>query len=66
MDETTIIDAEALSRHLQLPVTWVREYTRSRATDQIPHLRFGRYVRFKWGSPELSEWINRHLKRGSQ
>lgn len=66
MDETTIIDAEALSRHLQLPVTWIREGTRSRTADQIPHLRFGRYVRFVLGSKELSDWINRHLKRGRQ
>jgi hypothetical protein len=48
-----------------LPPTWIMEQTRSRAVTPIPHLRFGRYVRFQWGSPELTKWMHdRHVGDG--
>jgi hypothetical protein len=50
-----------LARRWVLPVNWVREHVRSRVTDPIPHIRFGRYVRFRWGSPELEGWLAEHL-----
>jgi hypothetical protein len=52
-----IIDCTELARRWSLPVTWVRDHVRARAKDPIPHLRFGKYVRFRWGSPELDEWL---------
>jgi len=61
MDET-IIDTKALSVYLQVPESWVREYVRTRTSDPIPHLRLGKYVRFRWGSPELTAWLNRRLR----
>ena len=56
-----------LAARLKLPVTWVRERTRSRELqhDVIPHLRLGRYIRFRWGSPELEAWLKRRLYRES-
>jgi hypothetical protein len=57
-----IIDAEELAARLKLPKSWVMEKTRQRAEDggdPIPHLKFGKYRRFKWGSPELSSWLAR-------
>jgi len=55
--------AELASR-LRVPVSWIREGTRSRnlvGDDPIPHLRLGRYIRFRWGSPELEAWLKRRL-----
>jgi hypothetical protein len=55
--------AELASR-LRVPVSWIREGTRSRnmiGDDPIPHLRLGRYIRFQWGSPELEAWLKRRL-----
>jgi hypothetical protein len=54
-----IIDAEELAARLKLPKSWIMEGTRSRAVDPIPHLKFGRYVRFRWGSRELTQWLER-------
>jgi hypothetical protein len=34
---------------------------RSRSIDPIPHVRFGKYVRFRWGSPELEDWAERRI-----
>ena len=60
-----IIDAKELGRRLSVPWTWIKEGTRSRTADLIPHLRFGIYVRFEWGSPALNDWLACH-RRGAQ
>ena len=49
---------------LQVPESWVRQQTRSRCVDPIPHIRLGRYIRFLWGSPELNDWLARRRYRG--
>ncbi len=59
-----IIDGPELARRMGLPKSWVASHTRARSTDPIPCLRFGRYVRFKWGSPELEKWIADHMELG--
>jgi len=61
-----VLNAAQLAERLNLPESWVREMTRSRTSDPIPHLRFGRYVRFQWGAPQLRAWINRRTKGGQQ
>jgi len=55
-----LIDATELARRLSLPASWVRSHTRARTLDEIPCIRFGRYVRFRWGSSELEKWIAAH------
>lgn len=55
-----LIDSVELARRLNLPASWVRSHTRARTLDEIPAIRFGRYCRFKWGSPELEKWIAAH------
>lgn len=57
--EFEIIDSDELARRWNLPATWVREQCRTRCLDPIPHIRLGRYVRFRWASPELREWLAR-------
>lgn len=54
-----VIDARELAKRWSLPESWIREQTRGRAGDPLPCLRFGRYVRFCWGSPELRGWLAR-------
>jgi hypothetical protein len=52
-----LIDAIELARRWNLPESWIRSHTRRRTTDELPHLKLGRYVRFLWGSPELERWL---------
>jgi hypothetical protein len=54
-----VLTAEELATRWRVPETWVREQTRSRCADPIPHIRLGRYVRFSWNSPELAAWWKR-------
>ena len=53
------LDCAELAKRLRLPESWVRNHVRGRTplSQQIPHLKFGRYVRFRWGSRELNAWI---------
>jgi hypothetical protein len=55
------IDSKTLAERWCLSESWVREQVRSRSTDPLPHIRFGKYVRFRWGSPELNLWAERRL-----
>jgi len=54
-----MLNSEQLAARWQVPVSWIREHTRRRAIDPIPCVRFGKYVRFAWGSPELTAWVSR-------
>ncbi len=62
-EDIEIIDSDELAKRLCLPPSWVRDQVRSRATDPLPCLRFGRYVRFAWGSKELSGWLQRRTSK---
>lgn len=47
-----LVDAQGVADRLGVPVSWVRDQTRSGA---IPHLRLGRYVRFDL--EDVDEWL---------
>jgi excisionase family DNA binding protein len=47
-----LVDATAVADRLGVPVSWVRETTRS---DAIPHVRLGRYVRYDLADVEA--WL---------
>ena len=65
MDTYEFIGSEELASRWNLPVSWVREQVRSRSVDPLPHVRFGKYVRFRWRSPELEEWAERRIVSSS-
>ena len=61
-----IIDAPELARRLRVPVSWVRQRATSprfSKEERIPHTRFGRYIRFSWGSPEVNAWLAKHFEQ---
>jgi hypothetical protein len=57
-----VVDATELAERWRVPVSWIREQTRSRATDPLPCVRLGRYIRLEWNSPTLAEWWNQRRK----
>jgi hypothetical protein len=61
-----IIDTDELAKRWRLPPSWIRDQVRSRSTDPIPCYRFGRYVRFGWGSPELDQWLKSRMNNRPQ
>ena len=56
-----IIDSKELARRWNVPETWIRERVRSRTDDPLPIFRLGKYVRFRWGSPELESWMEKRI-----
>jgi hypothetical protein len=59
--EYPFIDSKDLAKRWNVPESWIREHVRARTEDPIPHVRFGKYVRFRWGSPELEAWAERRI-----
>ncbi len=47
-----LLTADEVAERLNVPVSWVRESTRSGA---MPHVRLGRYVRFELA--EVEAWL---------
>jgi hypothetical protein len=58
-----LIDAAELARRWRVPRSWILDRTRTRTpeAERIPCVRLGRYVRFRWDSPELNDWLDAHL-----
>lgn len=56
-----IIDSTELAIRWHVPESWIRNRTRARTPreERIPCIRFGRYVRFEWGSPQLASWLEK-------
>jgi hypothetical protein len=63
--EYKFIDSRELAARWAVPETWIRERVRTRCEDPLPHVRFGKYVRFRWGSPELEGWAERRIVSAS-
>lgn len=59
--EYDFLDCKQLAERWNVPETWIRERVRRRSADPLPHVRFGKYVRFRWGAPELEEWAQRRI-----
>ena len=62
--QSEFIDSKELATRWNVPESWVREQVRKRSADPLPHIRFGKYVRFRWGSPELESWEERRIVGG--
>ena len=58
------LTAAELAAHLNVTVSFVREMTRSRTEDPLPHIYLGKYRRYVLG-PQLEQWIA-HRTRGGQ
>ena len=59
------VDSRELALRWSLPESWIREQVRARSADPLPHIRFGKYVRFRWRSPELEAWADRRIVSNS-
>ena len=58
--ESDFLDFSGLAAKLGTSDQWVRRNVRRTYTrDPIPHLRFGRSIKFDWDSVEMQAWIER-------
>lgn len=40
---------------LKVPISWIYERTRRSGGERIPHIRLGKYLRFRWSA--VREWL---------
>jgi hypothetical protein len=59
------LDSVQFAFRLNVSESWVRDQVRHRATEVIPHARFGKYIRFRIGGPELEFWAERRMLAGN-
>ena len=44
-----------VAEFLKVPVSWVYDRTRRRGCERIPHLKLGKYLRFR--AVEVQQWL---------
>lgn len=54
-----LVTLKELAERWNLPISWLKEYCRTRCSDPIPCYRLGRYVRLDVNDPALSAWLAR-------
>ncbi len=59
--EDQLLTAEEVARFLKVPLSWVYERCRARPSDQLPHFKLGKYLRFK--KSDLLHYMEK-LRRG--
>jgi hypothetical protein len=57
-----LIDGRELAARWKVTASWVRKQCAA-PENCLPHLKLGRYVRFLWGSPDLSAWLARRYQK---
>jgi len=51
----TLLTVHEVAELLKVPVSWVYERTRRRGTERLPHLKVGKYLRFRLS--EIEEYL---------
>jgi hypothetical protein len=58
--EFEVLDSSELAQRLKVRESWVIDQSkRSRTSDPIPVFRLGKHRRYRWGSPEMNDWLDR-------
>jgi excisionase family DNA binding protein len=54
--ENELLTVSEIASALKVPVSWVYERTRRSGGDRIPHIKLGKYLRFRWAA--VREWLD--------
>lgn len=50
-----LLTVAEIASTLKVPVSWVYERTRRSGSEQIPHFKLGKYLRFHWSA--VQKWL---------
>jgi excisionase family DNA binding protein len=56
-----LLTVEEIAASLRVPPSWVYERVRRRGRDKMPHLKIGKYLRFRLN--EVRSWIDQGATR---
>lgn len=51
-----LLTVQEVAAFLRVPVSWVYERTRRRGNERLPHLKMGKYLRFR--HQDIVEWLD--------
>lgn len=57
MDCEKLLTAEQVAGLFQVPISWVYKHTKKRAAFHLPHIKLGKYVRFR--ESEIKTFLQR-------
>ena len=53
--EMMLLDVNDIARELKIPKTWIYSRTRLKGPERIPHVKIGKYCRFR--IQDVIEWL---------
>ncbi len=56
LETDRLLTVREVAELLKVPTSWVYGHTRRRTPDRLPHLRLGKYLRFR--ESDLLDWLN--------
>jgi excisionase family DNA binding protein len=56
-----LLTVPEIASALKVPVSWIYDRVRRSGAEQIPHIKLGKYLRFRWDS--VQRWLDT-LKQG--
>jgi hypothetical protein len=55
-----ILTAEELATRLKVKTSWVVDHSsQAKTSDPLPVFRLGKHRRYRWGSKEMNNWMDR-------
>jgi excisionase family DNA binding protein len=54
--EHELLTVPEIASALKVPLSWVYERTRRSGSDRIPHIKLGKYLRFRWAA--VRQWLD--------
>lgn len=54
--ENELLTVSEVASALKVPVSWIYERTRRSGAERIPHIKLGKYLRFRWSA--VREWLD--------
>jgi predicted DNA-binding transcriptional regulator AlpA len=65
--EYEVLTSAELAQRLKVKESWVIDQSkRCRTHDPIPVFRLGKHRRYRWGSPEMNDWLERRAGNNTQ
>ena len=55
-DGESLLTVHEVAKILKVPVSWVYERTRRRGTERLPHMKIGKYLRFR--KEDVLGWLD--------
>ena len=60
LQQDELLTVDEIAGILKVPVSWIYERTRRRGIERLPHVKLGKYLRFRM--PEIQKWLEQQYR----